>query len=122
MTKVAVTSDGPTLQDKVDPRFGRAGGFVVVDTETMDATYVDNGQSQTLAHGAGIQAAQNVANAGATVVLTGFVGPKAFQALQAAGIAVAQDLSGMTVEQAVQRYVDGQAEMASTPNSQGNMR
>ena len=32
MKKIAVTSDGPTLDSMVDPRFGRAGGFVLVLT------------------------------------------------------------------------------------------
>ena len=31
MQKIAISSEGPTLDDLVDPRFGRAGGFVVVD-------------------------------------------------------------------------------------------
>ncbi len=116
MTKVAVTSEGPTLQDKVDPRFGRAGGFVVVDVETMETEYIDNGGSQAMAHGAGIQAAQRVADAGAKVVLTGFVGPKAFQALKAAGLQVGQDLDGVTVAEAVERYKNGQVAMAASPN------
>jgi predicted Fe-Mo cluster-binding NifX family protein len=37
----------------VDPRFGRAGGFLVVDLESMATTYVDNGSAQALAQGAG---------------------------------------------------------------------
>jgi len=116
MTKIAVTSDGPTLQDQVDPRFGRAAGFVVVDLDTMQARYVDNGGSQAMAHGAGIAAAERIASAGASVVLTGFVGPKAFAALNAAGIKVGQDLDGLTVAEAVQRYKDGQVAMADRPN------
>ena len=50
--KVAVSSEGPGLESMVDPRFGRAGGFVVVDMETMQADYVDNGASQAAAQGA----------------------------------------------------------------------
>ena len=33
--KVAVSSEGPGLESQVDPRFGRAGGFVIVDMDTM---------------------------------------------------------------------------------------
>lgn len=116
MTKVAVTSDGPTLDSNVDPRFGRAGGFVVVDVETMESEYVDNGESQAMAHGAGIQAAQRVADAGASVVLTGYVGPKAFQALQGAGLRIGQNLDNMTVRQAVDRFKTGEVEFADQPN------
>jgi predicted Fe-Mo cluster-binding NifX family protein len=116
--KVAVTSEGPTLDYQVDPRFGRAGGFVIVDIETMETAYVDNGSSQARAQGAGIQAAENVANAGAQVVLTGYVGPKAFTALAAAKIRIGQDVDGMTVREAVEKYIRGEVAMADAPNSQ----
>ncbi|GAB7080165.1 DUF134 domain-containing protein [Megalodesulfovibrio paquesii] len=116
MQRIAVTADGPGLDGLVDPRFGRAAGFVVVDSATWAAEYVDNGASQTLSHGAGINAAQLLAKSGAGVLLTGYVGPKAFQALQAAGIKIGQDLEGVTIRQAVQRYLDGQVPMASGPN------
>ncbi len=50
------------------------------------------------------------------MVLTGFVGPKAFQALAAAGVQVGQDLADMTVGQAVERFKDGKVVVASEPN------
>ncbi len=116
MSKIAVTSEGPLLEDQVDPRFGRAAGFVVVDTETMDTRYIDNGSSQVMARGAGIQAAELVSRAGVKCLLTGFVGPKAFQALSAAGIAVGQDLEGITVREAVERFKSGRVKMAQAAN------
>ena len=118
MKKIAVSSDGPTLDDKVDARFGRAGGFVVVDVETMKTEYIDNGASQVMSHGAGIQAAELVAQAGADVLLSGYVGPKAFQALSGAGIAIGQDCDNLTVRQAVQRFLDGKIPVADAPNMQ----
>lgn len=114
---IAVTSEGPKLTDLVDPRFGRAAGFVVVDLETNATSYVDNGSSQAMAQGAGIQAAENVARAGAGVVLSGFVGPKAFQALAAAGIKVVQDVENMTVGQAVEKFRLGELAVADAPNA-----
>lgn len=120
MTKIAVTSEGPTLDDRVDPRFGRAAGFVVVDLETMESEYIDNGSSQTMAQGAGIQAAENVVRAGAGALLTGYVGPKAFTALSAAGIKIGQDLEGLTVREAIERYKKGEVSVAEGPNRQGH--
>ena len=55
--KIAVSSEGPGLDSMVDPRFGRAAGFVLVDTDSMAAEYLDNGASQILAQGAGIETA-----------------------------------------------------------------
>jgi predicted Fe-Mo cluster-binding NifX family protein len=118
MGKIAVTTEGPTLDDRVDPRFGRAAGFAIVDPETMSVIqYVDNGGSQAMAQGAGIQAAENVANAGASVLLTGYVGPKAFAALEAAGIAIGQDVDNLTVREAVEKYVAGKVDMADNANA-----
>ena len=71
---------------------------------------------------AGIQAAETVVRAGAKVVLTGYVGPKAFQALQAAGITVAQNLQNLTVREAVERYTSGKVELATGPNRRGHGR
>jgi predicted Fe-Mo cluster-binding NifX family protein len=116
MSKIAVTSEGPFLDDQMDPRFGRAAGFVVVDLETMATQYIDNGQSQVMAQGAGIQAAELIARAGVTCLLTGFVGPKAFQALSAAGIKIGQNLEGLTVRQAVERFRKGEVEIAQAAN------
>lgn len=48
----------------------------------METSYLDNGASQTMAQGAGIETAERMSAAGVTVVLSGYVGPKAFEALQ----------------------------------------
>jgi predicted Fe-Mo cluster-binding NifX family protein len=116
MSKIAVTSEGPGLDDQVDPRFGRAAGFVVVNLETMETHYIDNGQSQVMAQGAGIQAAELIARSGASWLLTGYVGPKAFQALSAAGIKIGQNLEGMTVREAVARFQSGSLQVADSSN------
>lgn len=116
VSRIAVTSEGPALTDAVDPRFGRAAGFVVVDLGTMATTYVDNGGSQALAQGAGIQAAENVVKAGAQAVLTGHLGPKAFTALQAAGIQMVTGIEGLSVGEAVARFQAGQLAFVDAPN------
>ena len=120
MEKIAVSCDGPGLDDPVESRFGRAAGFMIVDPETLEFEYLDNGSSQAMARGAGIQAAENVARSGAKVVLTGYVGPKAFQTLQAAGVRIGQNMENLTVREAVEQYKTGQIEIAQEPNSMGH--
>lgn len=116
LLSIAITSEGPTLEDAVDPRFGRAGGFVVVDLQSMTTTYVDNGSSQVLAQGAGIQAAENLVKAGAQALLTGHVGPKAWTALQAAGVKIVQGVENMTVGEAITRFKAGGFAFSDAPN------
>lgn len=116
MKRIAISSEGPLLEDSVDPRFGRAAGFIVINPDTMDYDYVDNGDGQARTQGAGIQAAETIVTAGAEAVLTGFVGPKAFQALSAAGIRVAQNFDNMSVKEAAEKYQKGDIAWA-TPNT-----
>ena len=119
MTKIAITSEGPGLDDQVDPRFGRAAGFVVVDLDTLETRYIDNGQSQVMAQGAGIQATELVARAGVGCLLTGYVGPKAFKVLEAAGIKVGQNLEGLTVRAVIDRFKSGSISAAQAANMAG---
>ncbi len=116
MQKIAVSSEGPALDDLVDPRFGRAGGFVVVTLPEKTVEYIDNGASQTMSMGAGIETAERMARAGVEVVISGYVGPKAFEALKAAGIRVCQDVDGVSVREAVERFERGELTFAEASN------
>jgi predicted Fe-Mo cluster-binding NifX family protein len=111
--KVAVTSSGRSLDSAMDPRFGRCACFVVVETDDMSFVAVDNGAA-SLGGGAGIQSARVVAEQGATVVLTGNVGPNAHQALSAAGIQIITGASG-TVAEAIGRFRAGGMKTADGP-------
>lgn len=84
--KIVVSAKGGTADSEVDPRFGRAACFLVFDTEGGAWQSVDNSQSVSAAHGAGIQAAEIVCKLGASAVISGHVGPKAFAVLAAGGI------------------------------------
>ena len=114
--KVAVSSEGPGLESQVDPMFGRAGGFVIVDMQTMRTDYVDNGASQAAAQGAGIQTAERLAGLGVQAVMSGYIGPKAFSALRAAGLDVYQDMDNRSVGDAVRCLADGSVSPAAAPN------
>ncbi len=104
--KVCVTAVSQGLDAEIDPRFGRAQFFVFVETETMDVESVKNPNVDATG-GAGIRSAQLVADKGAKVVITGHVGPNAMQALEAAGIRIVTGVGGITVKEAVQRFLDG---------------
>ena len=112
--KIAVSSTGTGLDAEVDPRFGRTGYFVIVDSDTMEFEVVEN-PNVMAAGGAGIQSAQLVADKGAGVVLTGHCGPNAYQTLQAAGIAICVGVTG-TVGSAVEGYKSGQFQATEGPS------
>lgn len=103
--KVIISATGETLDAPVDPRFGRCQYFVMVDTETMDFSAQSNMQKNAMG-GAGVQAAQYVANEDVDAVVTGSVGPNAFQTLSAAGVKVFTGAEG-TVKDAVEALNQG---------------
>lgn len=84
--KIAITSDGRTMDDMVDQRFGRCRHIIIVDTEEKGKIEVVENQGAIQGHGAGIKAAQQVAGLGVKAVLTGQVGPNANSAFSKLGI------------------------------------
>lgn len=98
--KIAISSTGDTLDSPVDPRFGRAARFIVYDTDAASFDVVNPGGGDA-AQGAGLYTAQAVSRLGVEWVITGHCGPKAFQALQAAGIRVS-----LVAEGSVARAID----------------
>lgn len=116
--KVAITSTGKDLASPVDSRFGRAQYFIIVDTETDSYTVMDNSQNVNAMQGAGIQAAKNVSDAGARAVVTGNVGPKAFNTLNSAGVEIYTGASG-TVQDALDAFKAGSLKSAGKANVQG---
>lgn len=103
--KAVVSAQGETLDAAASPVFGRCPTYLIVDTETMEFSAVAN-PAMSQGGGAGIQAAQFVVNHGAQAVLTGNLGPNAFDVLQAAGVPGYLVQAG-TVRQAVEAYKAG---------------
>ena len=111
--KVAVSATGEDLDAQIDPRFGRCQYFIIVDVDSMKYETVPN-ESAMASGGAGIQAAQSVAGMGVEAVITGNVGPNAFQTLNASGIKIVTGANGI-VKDAVERYKKGELKETSSP-------
>ena len=116
--KIAITAHGEDRQATVDSRFGRADYFVLYDQEKDTWDTVSNTQNLEAAHGAGIQAGQSLAKTGASVLVTGHVGPKAFKVVNAANIAM-YSLGTMngTVEEALAAFLAGKLTLIAAPNA-----
>lgn len=112
--KICITSEGKTLDSKVDPRFGRCQNFIFFDTDTGNFEAQENTNAQ-FQGGAGIQSGQFVVSKGVKAVLTGNVGPNAHQVLSAGGISVFTGVSGR-VKDAIKCYKDGEYKPAAAPS------
>ena len=116
--KIAITSTGKTLESQVDPRFGRAACFIIIDTETMDFSVIEN-SNVAAAGGAGISSAKAVIDTGAEAVLTGNCGPNAERTLSAGEIKLYTGVSG-TVSEAIEFFKTGKLNEADSPNVQSH--
>ena len=104
--KIIITATQDHLDALVDPRFGRCQYFIIVDTENLNYKVLENKQRDAFG-GAGVQAAQTVANEQVEAVVTGAVGPNAFQTLNAAQVPIYTGAQG-TVKEAIDAFKKGQ--------------
>jgi len=104
--KVVVSALGPSLDDAVDDRFGRAMYFIVADTDGTLIEAFDNSTNRNAMHAAGIASAELVSDRKAEAVITGHLGPKAFSALKQCGVP-GYNASGMTVRAALAALAAG---------------
>jgi predicted Fe-Mo cluster-binding NifX family protein len=116
--KICVSAVADSLDAHVDPRFGRCQFFVIVNSETMQFEAIPNMASGAMG-GAGIQAAQTIASKGVQVLLTGNVGPNAFQALSTAGIKIVTGAFG-NVREAIEKYKRGELSETNSPTVRGH--
>jgi len=109
--KIAISSSGKNLDSQIDLRFGRCQYFISVDPETMEFEAFEN-SGLMASGGAGVQAAQLIAQRGATALITGNLGPNAASALSASGIKVYL-VPGGTVKDVIEGYKSGSLREAS---------
>jgi predicted Fe-Mo cluster-binding NifX family protein len=116
--KILITATRPELEAQVDPRFGRAAFFIVLDTETMKwRAHSNDGIAAN--GGAGAQAAQFAASHGVEAVVSGDFGPNAYLALEAADIKMRLLGESRTVWDAISRFTSGTLQEVRAPTSAG---
>lgn len=104
--KIAIASSGRTLDALVDPRFGRCPYFLIVESETGGFEAIENTAGQAF-RGAGISAAQMIANKNVKAVIAGNFGPNAFNVLSSSGIKIFGGVSGISAKEALAQYKEG---------------
>jgi predicted Fe-Mo cluster-binding NifX family protein len=104
--KIAVSSSGDTLEAKTHELFGRCDYFVIIDAESGVWKAVKNNSAETPS-GAGTACAQMMVDEGVNVVISGQIGPYAFEALTGGGISMFQTPPGLTVSQTLEQFKTG---------------
>jgi len=106
--RICIATNQGGLEDQVSPVFGRCPTFTFVDVEDKEIKNVEviPNEFAGAMGGAGIQAAQLVANKGANVVIAGNYGPNAYPILNQAGISLFSAQGN--VKEVVMKHVNGE--------------
>ncbi|NLA85636.1 MAG: dinitrogenase iron-molybdenum cofactor biosynthesis protein [Clostridiales bacterium] len=85
--KIAIPVDEKSLESNVCVSFGRAPYFLIYDTETEESIFLDNSAAASTG-GAGIRAAQMIADNKVNILLTPRLGENAADVLKSAEIEI----------------------------------
>jgi predicted Fe-Mo cluster-binding NifX family protein len=119
--KIAISTTHETLDADFEPRFGRTAYFCIVDTDTGEtASYPNPAIAST--GGAGVQAAQFIAEQGVKVVISGNFGTNAYKALQAANIRtfLSPGNSTLAAQDLLVQYQSGLLQEVTAPTHAGH--
>ncbi|MDJ0764013.1 MAG: NifB/NifX family molybdenum-iron cluster-binding protein [Myxococcota bacterium] len=98
------------LDSLLDPRFGRAYAFLILDLETREVFAQFFNSAASAALGAGTAAAVAMQSNDVDAVISGRFGPKAVQALMANDIEMWTAPVDITAREAVERFATGSLE------------
>lgn len=115
--KVAVTAQNKNLESLIDSRFGRCQNFLIVDTDTLDFKVIEN-TSKSASQGAGIASAQTIINENVEVLITGKIGPNAYNVFKQAGTKVFSCGEG-SVKEIIEEFKKGSLVEVQGPNNKG---
>lgn len=107
--KIAISANGKELSAELDQRFGRCAFFAIYDDEENKWSFVPN-PGALEGSGAGIRAAQFLAEQKVDVLLTGHLGPKASQVLNSMEIGT-YSLAEAPLEEVLKQYKQGKGRL-----------
>lgn len=116
--KIAISAAGKTSDDLLDMRFGRCEYFQIYNTESGETKIIkNNGQSSS--GGAGIAAANQLIDERVDVIITGSLGPNAFEIIERAGIKTYK-CSNIVINSVLKKYRNGELEEIKAAGSAHN--
>jgi len=108
--KIAISSEGNNLESNVDSRFGRCTYFIIADIENNELKgfeVMENKNAEQMG-GAGISSGEAVAKKGVNAVITGNVGPRAFEVFKQFNIDVY--IADGKISKIIEKFIKGELE------------
>lgn len=109
--KIAIPVDEKNLESGVCPSFGRAPYFLFYNTDTKESYFLDNSAVANQG-GAGIRAAQVIADHGVNAMLTPRCGENAQEVLNKAEVLIYKTITG-TAQQNLEAFAAEKLELLS---------
>jgi predicted Fe-Mo cluster-binding NifX family protein len=104
--KIAISASGKNNDSLLDKRFGRCEYFQIHDTDTKEIKVIEN-VGNTASGGAGIAASNQLIDEKVEVIITGNLGPNAFELIEKEGIkAYKCDVLAITL--VLEKYSNGE--------------
>ncbi|KEI81445.1 diguanylate cyclase [Clostridium botulinum] len=113
--KIAISSTGKTMENSLDMRFGRCEYFQIHDSESKKVKILEN-EGQNASGGAGIVASNQLVDEKVDVIITGNLGPNAFEIIEKAGIK-AYKCEPIAITLVIEKYNKGELEQISMSGS-----
>jgi predicted Fe-Mo cluster-binding NifX family protein len=106
--KIAISASGKNKEDLLDNRFGRCEYFQIIDLKSNEIKVVNNKGLETNG-GAGIAAANQILDEDVEVVITGSLGPNAFEIIDRAKIK-AYKCAPIAINEVLEKYKNNELE------------
>jgi len=108
--KIAVSSIGKDIESNVSDVFARCPYFIIVEIKDgkIDKTEIVENESVNQMGGAGISVAQLMAEKDVNTVITGNVGPRAFEVLKQFNIEIYRGEG--KVKESIEKFIEGKLE------------
>jgi len=116
--KICFSALGKDEESLLNPRFGRCPYFLIFDDKDKKWVTVDN-QAAAAFRGAGISAAQKVVDLGCKTIVTGNMGPNAFNVMSTSGVKIYLGDLGKSVADNLKMYKEGELSELSAPRGMG---
>ena len=117
--RICITSSGSNLDSPIDPRFGRAQYFLLLDEEG-DLKEVSSNPGVLARGGAGVAAAQKVVNQEIDILITGNIGPNAVGVLGIAKLKIFLCPMGIKAKEAFLMWKENKLTQVKEPSVPGH--
>ncbi|MBN1039387.1 MULTISPECIES: NifB/NifX family molybdenum-iron cluster-binding protein [unclassified Clostridium] len=109
--KIAISVNGKTNKSELDMRFGRCEYFQIHDTENKEIKILKN-DGLSASAGAGIVASNQLIDENIDVIITGNLGPNAFELIEKAKIK-AYKCENISITSVLEKYNNNELEEIS---------